>query len=252
MQRVLVTAGGSGIGAAIAAAFAQAGAKVAVCDIDERALAGFAASQPNTLAIRANVSDADEVGAVYERVVSEFGGLDVLVNNAGIAGPTAEVGDVTVEQWRQVMAVNLTGPFLTIRAFAETFKRQGVGCIINVSSTSARHAIPRRTPYVASKCGLEGLSASVAREMGPHGIRSNVIAPGFVDNERSTRIIARLAEARGVDAQSVEAEALAFISLRRKVQMEEIAGVCQFLASDQAAAITAQVIPVDANVEWES
>ncbi len=247
-----MTAGAGGIGAAIATAFAQAGARVAVCDIDPSALANFAASHPEALAIRADVSDVEQVDSIRERVLAEFGGLDVLINNAGIAGPTAEVGEVELEQWNQVLAVNLTGPFLTIRAFADSFKQQGAGCIINVSSTSARHAIPRRTPYVASKCGLEGLSASVAREMGTYGVRSNVIAPGFVDNERSTRIIARLAEARGVAADSVEAEALAFITLRRKVQMKEIAGVCQFLASDQAAAITAQVIPVDANVEWES
>lgn len=248
----MITAGASGIGAAIAQAFLSTGARVAVCDVDSVALDAFSAKHPKALSIRGDVSSPKNVEEISAQVLSAFGGLDVLINNAGIAGPTAEVGDVGFEQWERVIAVNLTGPFLMIAAFAEAFKTQRCGCIINVSSSSARHAIPCRTPYVASKCGLEGLSASVARELGPHGVRSNVIAPGFVDNERSTQIIARLAEARGVSTESVEKEALQFITLRRKVRMEEIAAVCQFLASDQAGAITGQVIPVDANVEWES
>ncbi len=202
--------------------------------------------------MRADVSSQDDVAQLHDQVMSRFGGLDVLVNNAGIAGPIASVEQVSLDDWCRVMAVNLTGPFLLIRAFTDQFKAQRSGCIINVSSTSSRQAIPQRTPYVVSKRGLEGLSATVARELGPFGIRCNVIAPGFVDNDRSTQVIARLAEARGVAAEHVEAEAVQFISLRRKIGMAEIGGVCQFLASAQAAAITGQIIPVDGNVEWES
>lgn len=248
----MITAGASGIGAAIAGAFINSGAKVAVCDIDSKAIDNFKQSYPSALTIEADVSDPDMVSRVAARTLVELGGLDVLVNNAGIAGPTARVEDVSLEEWQHVLAVNLTAPFLFLRALASHFKSQQSGCIINISSTSTRHAIPNRVAYVASKFGLEGLSASLARELGPFGVRCNVISPGFVDNERGRKIVARLAETRGESAAAIEAEVLNFISLRRKVGMPEIGGVCLFLASEQASAITGQIIPVDGNVEWEA
>ena len=251
MRRVLVTAGANGIGAAIARGFVAEGARVAVCDIDAEAVRAFGRANPQVLAIQADVAVPAAVTAVTTQTLDALGGLDVLVNNAGVPGPTAPVDEVGIDEWQRVLAVNLTGPFLFIRALTGLFKAQRHGCIINISTTSTRHVIPFRTPYVASKAGLEGLSGSVARELGPYGVRSIVVAPGFVDNERTCGVIARLAKARGLSPQAMEAELLRFISLRRKIEMREIADVCVFLASDRAAAMSGQVIAVDGNVEWE-
>ena len=250
MQRVLVTAAASGIGAAIAQEFLKRGDQLAICDIDRKALEALD-QHAGVLLFPADIGRAEEVNGVTAELLRRWGGVDVLVNNAGVAGPTAAIEDVELDAWQQTIAVNLTGAFLFIRALARGFKDQGSGCIINVSSTSTRHAIPQRSPYVASKAGLEGLTRSVARELGPHGVRCNAVLPGFVDNARSRRVIATLAHVRGIAPEVLEQDALRFISLHRKIQVQEIADLCAFLASPAAAGITGQLIAIDGNVEWE-
>jgi NAD(P)-dependent dehydrogenase (short-subunit alcohol dehydrogenase family) len=248
---VLITAGASGIGAAIAARFVTDGARVAVCDVDPSAVSEFSEAYPGVLAITSDVARESEVERTATAVLNEFGHVDVLVNNAGIAGPTTQIEDLAVAEWQRVLAVNLTGAFLFIRALTPQFKRRRAGCIVNVSTVSTRHHIPNRAAYVASKSGLEGLSGAVARELGPYGVRCNVVAPGFVDNARTRGVVDRVAARRGVSAAQVESEVLQYISLRRKVQMTEIADLCAFLAGPGAAALTGQIISVDGNVEWE-
>ena len=168
-RRVLVTAGASGIGLAIADAFHTGGARVRVCDIDADHLAAVA--ERGIGAHHTDVSDPSSVEKMFARIDDEWGGLDVLVNNAGIAGPTRLVEDITAAEWNQTVAVNLTGQFLCVKHAAPPMKRQGSGCIIAISSTAGRMGMPMRTPYSATKYAVRGLTDALAIELGEFGIR---------------------------------------------------------------------------------
>ncbi len=244
--RVMVTAGALGIGAAIAAAFAEDGARVAVTDVDADAVARA------DRRLDASVCDvADEAGveAWFDDVLGRWGGVDVLVNNAGIAGPTAYVEDVDYADWRRCLEVGLDAQFLTSRRAARAMKAQGSGSIINISSTAGLVGYGMRTPYAAAKWAVIGLTKSLAVELGPHGVRVNAICPGSVDGPRMRGVIAREAEARGVDAAAVSDEYTSGQSISRFVQPSEVADLCRFLASPAAAMISGQAIAVDGHTE---
>jgi NAD(P)-dependent dehydrogenase (short-subunit alcohol dehydrogenase family) len=176
--RVLDTAGASGIGRVIAETFVIQGAVVHVCDIAEHYLAEIASSVPRIGTTRADVSDERQVDLLVERVVDHLGGLDVLINCAGIAGPTAPVEEIRLEDWQQTLAVNITGQFLCVRRAVPLLKQAGGGSIVNISSVAGRLGFPLRTPYAASKWAVVGLTKTLAAELGPHGIRANAIRPG--------------------------------------------------------------------------
>jgi NAD(P)-dependent dehydrogenase (short-subunit alcohol dehydrogenase family) len=220
-KRVLVTAGGRNIGRAIAARFVSLGARVHVCDVDEAALADLAAGDPALKGVRADVSDEAQVARLFETVLAAEGGLDVLVNNAGISGPIGYLEDMSYADWRHCLAVNLDGGFLCLRQAIPAMKRQGRGCVVNITSTAGHLGYPLRTPYASAKWALVGLTKSLAAELGPFGIRVNAVAPGSVESERMSGVIAREAAAEAV----------------------------VFLASDHGAKITGQVLPVDGHVE---
>jgi len=245
-QHVLVTAGAAGIGLAIARSFVEAGARVTICDIDDGALAE-ASGLLDVTAHRADVADAAEV----ERLFAAIGAVDVLVNNAGVAGPVSGVEATDPGDWARCFAVNVHGAFHAIRAAVPAMRAAGGGAIVNISTASTLTGIPKRSAYVASKWALEGLTRNLARELGPDNIRVNAIRPGFMDTERMRGIIARIAGERGIPAQEVEKEALGFISMRTKIQPEEIGAMALFLASEAGRHITGQIIGVDGNAEWE-
>jgi NAD(P)-dependent dehydrogenase (short-subunit alcohol dehydrogenase family) len=244
-RSVLVTAGASGIGLAIAELFHQRGDRVAVCDVDPGALERAAAIGLD--AHQADVSDASAVDAL----VAALPAVEVLVNNAGVAGPVGGIETNTPEDWARCFAVNVHGSFHTIRAVTPAMKRAGKGSIINISTASTVTGLPGRSAYVASKWALEGLTTNCARELGPSGIRVNAIRPGFMDTDRMRGIMARIAQERGVEVAEVEAEALGYISLRTKVQPGEIGDMAWFLASAAARSVTGQIVGVDGNAEWE-
>ncbi|MCW4113428.1 SDR family oxidoreductase [Aurantimonas sp. MSK8Z-1] len=247
--RVLVTAGASGIGAAIAEAFLEADAKVMICDIDEAALAAFAARHPRVEALRADVSDAAEVDALFDAASDRLGGLDVLVNNAGIAGPTGAIDAVPLDEIRRTLDIDLMGPFLVLRRAAPLLRRSEAGAIVNISSVAGRLGYALRTPYSAAKWGIVGLTASLAKEMGPDGIRVNAILPGVVRGARIEGVIRERAAASGRSYEDMEAQYLANISLRRMVEPEDVAGLALFLCSPAGANISGQAISVCGNVE---
>jgi NAD(P)-dependent dehydrogenase (short-subunit alcohol dehydrogenase family) len=251
-QRVLVTAGASGIGRAIAECFAETGADVLVCDIDQGFLAEALASDGRLSGATCDVGDPSQVDALFDRVRELWGGLDVLVNNAGIGGPNAPLEDVSFDDWDRSIQVNLSGAFHCIKQAAPIMKAQRSGCIVNISTPSAVVGLPNRGPYVASKAGLIGLSYNVAREYGPFNIRCNTVLPGAVDNPRGRRVLAAVAERAGVPVEEAEARLLSHISMRTWVQPSEIGDLVVFLASDAARHITGQRIAVDGNVEWEA
>jgi NAD(P)-dependent dehydrogenase (short-subunit alcohol dehydrogenase family) len=240
---VAVTGGASGIGAAIARRLMADGARVAVLDLD--------VSDPpeGALAVQADVTDDASVRAAIDRVLQEWDRLDVLVNNAGIAGPTGPMEALDPAKWRRCVAVNLDGAFLCARRAVPLLKAAGGGAIVNISSTAGLMGSPLRTPYAAAKWALIGLTRSLAIELGPFGIRVNAICPGSVEGARMARVIAAEATARGVSEEEVRAAYVRTTSMRRFVRPEDIAAMALFLCSDRGAGVSGQAIAVDGNAE---
>jgi NAD(P)-dependent dehydrogenase (short-subunit alcohol dehydrogenase family) len=248
-KRVLVTAGANGIGRVIADAFTSEGARVAVCDVDEMALAECATHAPSLVALRADVAVSADVSRLFREVKSAFGGLDVLINNAGVSGPTKHVEEVTDAEWERTLAVNVTGQFFAVRAAVPMFRRQGGGVILNMSSVAGRIGMPMRAPYSTSKYAVRGLTDALAVELGALGVRVNAILPGLVNGSRGRRVMEEQAAARGMTLEAYLPFVLHNISMHSMVEMDEIAALALFLASDQSKHITGQSIGVCGNFE---
>jgi NAD(P)-dependent dehydrogenase (short-subunit alcohol dehydrogenase family) len=248
-QRVMITAAAAGIGRSIAKAFAAEGAKVHVCDVDEKALASFREEFPEIAATHVNVRSEGEIDAWFDDALEDLGGLDVLVNNAGIKGPTAPVDDIDYADWRECIEVCLDSHFLCARRAAPVMKAQGSGSIINLSSNAGQYGFGNRTPYAAAKWAVIGLTKSLAIELGPHNVRCNAICPGAVRGQRINRVIQGEADLRGVAFDIVAREMVNNQSIARFVEPGEVADLCVFLASPQAAMINGQDIAIDGHIE---
>ena len=248
-RRVLVTAGASGIGRSIVDALAAAGARIHVCDVDEAALAALRQAHPGIGTSRADVSIEAEVAALFADLQAGLGGLDVLVNNAGIAGPTGGVEEISVADWRRCLDIDLTGQFLCTRLAVPLLKAAGGGVIVNMSSAAGRFGYAFRTPYAAAKWGVIGFTQSLAKELGPANITVNAILPGIVEGPRMTGVIKARAEQVGVPFETMEQEYLNRISLRRMVSPDDVAAMVLFLVSPLGRNISGQSLAVDGNVE---
>jgi NAD(P)-dependent dehydrogenase (short-subunit alcohol dehydrogenase family) len=246
-QRVAITAACGGFGLVVAQAFVATGADVRVCDVDEAAVA--AASASGLSAARVDVADGNALDRWLDAALSDLGGIDVLINNAGIAGPTALVEDIEPADWERCLAIDLTSHYRACARVVPVMKAAGGGSIINVSSTAGQLGMGMRAPYTAAKWGVIGLTKSLAIECGPHGVRVNAICPGSVEGDRMRRVIAREAAARGASVESVQGEYLSGQSISRFVSPSEIADLCLFLASDAARMISGQAIAVDGHTE---
>ncbi len=247
--RVMITAGAAGIGLAIAKAFLAAGHRVHVCDVSGDALAAVAKANPGLKGANVNVADPDAVDRWFEAALKDLGGLDVLVNNAGIAGPTAAVEDMSVEGWRQCLAVDLDSQFFTARRAVPVMKQQKSGSIINLSSTAGLFGYPFRTPYAAAKWAVIGYTKSLAAEVGRWNIRVNAICPGSVSGDRMDRVIAAESKSTGRTEASLREEYTSGVSMKRFVAPEEIADMVLFLSSPAAAMVSGQAIAVDGHTE---
>lgn len=247
--RVLITAGASGIGLATARSFVREGARVHVCDVDRAALEALATSDPALTQSVCDVSDRSQVAALFDTAVKALGGLDVLVNNAGIAGPTAKCEDVDPAAWERTLAVNLTGQFHCAQRAIPLLRKSGNPSIVNLSSAAGRFGFALRSPYSASKWAVIGFSKSLAIELGGDGIRVNAICPGSVAGPRIESVYRNKATARGVDYSVVLDEALAKTSLRRMVTADDIASTIVFLCSPAGANISGQAVAVDADAQ---
>ena len=248
-KRVLVTAGAQGIGLAITGAFVGAGAQVHICDVNDDFLASAKEKFPAVSQSRCDVSSEEQVDAMFAELAARWGGLDVLVNNAGIAGPTARVEDTALGDWEQTIAVNLTGPFLCTRRAVPLLRAAGGGSVVNLSSAAGRLGFPLRTPYSASKFGVIGLTETWAMELGPDKIRVNAILPGIVAGERQERVIAAKAASYGIDHEEMRQRLLAKVSLRSMVTAQDIANQIIFICSPAGASISGQSLSVCGNVE---
>ena len=245
--RVLVTAGASGIGAAIASAFTETGAEIHVCDIDDTALAAFQKSFPSCQATHADVADAEHVASLFRIQQERFSGLDVLVNCAGIAGPTAGVDKITEQEWKRTIEVNLNGQYRCLHHAVPMLRASKAANIICISSVAGRLGIPWRTPYVATKWAIVGIAKSLAEELGPDNIRVNAILPGIVEGSRIDGVISARAKLEGIEETAMRADYLKHISLRRMVTGDDVALMCLFLCSHAGRNVSGQAISVDGN-----
>lgn len=247
--RAIVTAGAAGIGRAIVDALIDHGARVHICDVDPAALEAFRAAHPEAGATLADVSEEADVARLFADARASLGGLDVLVNNAGIAGPTGAVEAIAPAEWRRCLDIGLTGQFLCTRLGVPMLKAAGGGAIVNMSSAAGRFGYAWRTPYSAAKWGVIGFTQSLAKELGPANIRVNAILPGIVAGPRIERVIAARAQQEQVSYAAMEKTYLDRISLRRMVTAEDVAGAVLWLVSAAGANISGQSIGVDGNVE---
>lgn len=247
--RVLVTAGAGGIGLEIARSFVKEGARVHVCDVDRPALAAMAKNDPDVTRSLADVSDRTQVAALFKDALRALGGLDVLVNNAGIAGPTGRVEEIAPEDWDRCLAIDLTGQFNCVRLAVPHLRKSRNASIINLSSAAGRLAFPLRTPYSAAKWGVIGFTKSLAAELGADGIRVNAIQPGIVEGERIRRVIESKAQARGVSYEAMLQEALGVVSMRTMVTPQQIADQIVFLCSERGRTISGQAISICGDVQ---
>jgi NAD(P)-dependent dehydrogenase (short-subunit alcohol dehydrogenase family) len=248
-RTALVTGGGHGIGRAIALAFAREGAHVVLAararERMEATAAEVAALGASATVAPLDVRDEPAIAALVDRVVAERGALDVLVNNAGIAGPTKLARDITLEEWSETLGINLTGAYLCAKHASRVMIPRGRGAIVNIASIAGRIGYALRTPYAASKWGMLGLSHSLAAELGRHGIRVNAILPGSTEGERIERVVAARAAAEQIPPEQARAWFVKDTPLGRMVTEDEVAAAVAFLASDDASGITGQAFNVD-------
>lgn len=242
MSRILITAGGAGIGRAMAKGFADAGHDVWVTDVES----------VTDVPWRASVVDASDEAAVsdlFRDINAEWGSVDVLCANAGIAGPTAQIEDVQLADWQKCVAVNLEGAFLAAKYAAPLMKTKGSGAMIFTTSTAGLYGYPNRAPYAAAKWGIIGLMKTLAMELGPYGVRANAIAPGAVEGPRMEGVLEREAVTKGMTRDEVYDGYASGTSMRTFVSAQDIADMAVFLGSDAARRVSGQVIAVDGHTE---
>lgn len=248
-KRTLITAGAAGIGRRMVDHFLEAGAEVVVCDVDRAALDRLAEERPEIACVEADIADETAVTALFETVATRLGGLDNLVANAGVSGPARPVEDISLDDWRRTMAVNIDGMFLTVRAGVPMLKAAGSGSIVTLSSAAGKFAYPLRTPYSASKWAVVGFTKTLAAELGADGIRANSLLPGVVEGERIGRVIRDKAEARGVPEADMRAQYEGFASLRTMIAPDDIAAMAVYLCTDAGRRISGQAISIDGDIQ---
>jgi NAD(P)-dependent dehydrogenase (short-subunit alcohol dehydrogenase family) len=246
--RVVITAGGGGIGRVTAEHFAKAGASVMICDIDASALDEVCVHE-RIDGMVADVSDTASVDAFMAHALAGLDGIDVLVNNAGIAGPGGVIEDVDPEAVTHTLDVDVTSMFRTSRHAIPVMKGQGSGVIVNISSTAGLFGFPYRSAYAAAKWAVIGLTKTMAMELGEFGIRVNAVCPGSVAGPRMDHVIDLEASASGRTAEEIRQGFERQVSLRTFVDAADIAATVTFLASPAASKISGQVIPVDGHTE---
>jgi NAD(P)-dependent dehydrogenase (short-subunit alcohol dehydrogenase family) len=247
--RVVITAGAAGIGRVMAERFLADGARVAVCDVDASAVEGFRAAHPAVIAEAADVTDTVSLGGFLSRVEREWGGADVVAANAGIGGPAGAIEDLTLDDWRACLSVNLDGAFLTSQWAARVMKAQRSGLLLLTSSTAGLFGYPMRSPYATAKWGIIGLMKTLAMELGSFGIRVNALCPGAVEGPRMDRVVAAEARAHDEDEVAIRRRYVEGVSLKTWVTAEDIAEMAAFLASPAGAKISGQAMAIDGHTE---
>jgi len=242
--RVLVTAGANGIGLAIARAFAGEGAKVHICDVDADALKALKTSDPALTQSICDVSDRTAVKSMFEDATKVLGGLDALINNAGIAGPTAKVEEMNPEDWDRCLNICLTGQFNCTRLAVPLLRESKNASIVNISSAAGRLGFAMRSPYAAAKWGVIGFTKSLSIELGPDNIRVNAILPGLVAGDRQRRVLEAKAQQRGISFAEMERTAFSYTSIKDYVTPQQLADQIVFMCSPRGKTISGQAISI--------
>jgi len=242
--RVLVTAGANGIGLSIARAFVREGARVHTCDVDDAALAALANSDPSITQTKCDVSDRRAVKRLFEEATGNLRGLDVLVNNAGVAGPTSKVEEMNPEDWDRCLQICLTGQFNCARLAVPLLRKSRNASIVNISSAAGRLGFAMRTPYAAAKWGVIGFTRSLSIELGPDKIRVNAILPGLVAGDRQRRVLQAKAQQRGISYAEMERTAFSCTSIKEYVTPDQLADQILFMCSPRGRTISGQAISI--------
>ena len=248
-QRALITGAGSGIGKVMAQHFEKAGARIWICDADTNNLEQSLKENPDWNGTPCDVSDENQVDQLFKKMSDSFGGLEILVNNAGIAGPTAPVEEIDPGEWRRSVGVNLNGAFYCTRLATPLLKNSPKASIINISSVAGRLGFARRLPYASTKWAMIGFTESLAKELGPSGIRVNALLPGIVEGPRIEGVFQARAESEGVPYEEVRDRVLNNVSMKRMVSAGDVAEMAVFLCSEAGKNISGQSISVCGNVE---
>ena len=248
-QRALITGAGSGIGKVMSQHFEKAGARIWICDADTNNLEQSLKENPDWNGTPCDVSDEKQVDQLFKEMSDSFGGLEILVNNAGIAGPTAPVEKIDPEVWRRSVGVNLNGAFYCTRLATPLLKNSPKASIINISSVAGRLGFARRLPYASTKWAMIGFTESLAKELGPFGIRVNALLPGIVEGHRIEGVFQARAESEGVPYEEVRDRVLNNVSMKRMVSAGDVAEMAVFLCSEAGKNISGQSISVCGNVE---
>ena len=248
-QRALITGAGSGIGKVMAQHFEKAGARIWICDADTNNLEQSLKENPDWNGTPCDVSEENQVGQLFKKMSDSFGGLEILVNNAGIAGPTAPVEEIDPGEWRRSVGVNLNGAFYCTRLATPLLKNSPKASIINISSVAGRLGFARRLPYASTKWAMIGFTESLAKELGPSGIRVNALLPGIVEGPRIEGVFHARAESEGVPCEEVRDRVLNNVSMKRMVSAGDVAEMAVFLCSEAGKNISGQSISVCGNVE---
>lgn len=245
---VLITAGANGIGRCMAETFLAQKYRVHVCDVAGDAIDSFLAANPGATATLADVSQVNDVDRLFDDLQNHYGRLDVLINNAGIAGPTAAVEDIDPADWDRCIAIDLNGQFYCTRKAVPLLKQQG-GSIVNIASNAALFGFPLRSAYAAAKWAMIGLTKTWAMELGPHNIRVNALCPCSVNGPRIEGVIEREAAARGVTPEEIRTLYQSQSSMRLFVDPEDVANMALYLCSPAGAKISGQSIALDGHTE---
>ncbi len=243
--RVAITAGANGIGKVMANSFAACGADVFVSDVDDASLAACGHA-----GMRADAGVASECEGFVDAAIGHLKGLDVLVNNAGIAGPTKLVEHVTPEELEATLRIDVESMFHCSRRAIPALRAAGGGAIINLSSAAGRFGFPLRAPYAAAKWGVVGFTKSLSIELGPDGVRVNAILPGPVDGPRIRAVIKAKALAANISENEMTERTVATTSLKAFVTQQDIANMALYLASPFGTTISGQAISVDADMQY--
>ena len=248
-QRALITGAGSGIGQVMAQHFEKAGARIWICDADTNNLEQSLKENSDWNGTPCDVSEENQVDQLFREMSDSFGGLEILVNNAGIAGPTAPVEEIDPDEWRRSVGVNLNGAFYCTRLATPLLKNSPKASIINISSVAGRLGFARRLPYASTKWAMIGFTESLAKELGPSGIRVNALLPGIVEGPRIEGVFQARAESEGVPYEEVRDRVLNNVSMKRMVSAGDVAEMAVFLCSEAGKNISGQSISVCGNVE---
>tara|TARA_B100001109_G_scaffold255054_1_gene256545 strand:- start:1526 stop:2311 length:786 start_codon:yes stop_codon:yes gene_type:complete len=246
--KIVITAGGSGIGSEMAIALSKAGARVIICDKNKDLLESFSNKNLNIDMYHVDVSNEAQIKSFFESITDKYQTIDVLVNNAGISGPSAKLEDVSFDDWKETLNVNLDGAFLSAKYVIPLMKENG-GSIINMGSTSSFLGTPLRSAYSATKWGLIGLTKTWAMEYGKNKIKVNAICPSSVNGDRIEKVIKKEAEYRGSTPEKIKSAYLKQTSLNSFIDVEEIIGMLVYLLSPLAKKITGQMLVIDGHTD---